>query len=94
MEDYIEEIKNLITRDFSSEGSNYAQYTTTQILDMVRGVIPDEPISEHDIYTVLKELNFRKHLHTVFVKDKEDKPTEEVDFQLYVWLLSPKNTPN
>lgn len=89
MEDYKEQIKELLLREFATQGSRQLAMTTTQVTRMVKGVIPKEPITEHEVYEVLKEINYPMHLKTVFMKDEEDKDTDLIDFQIFVWLLSP-----
>lgn len=90
MEDYKEVIKELLLRNFTPTGTNPVFFNTTAILKMVRGIIPKEPTSEHDIYEVLKELEFKKQLKTFYKKDKNGKETEEVDFQVYLWVFYKK----
>lgn len=60
MEDYKELIKELLLRFYANEdtGGGVFHKSTQEILEMCRGVIPHEPISEHDVFEVLKELNF------------------------------------
>lgn len=60
MEDYRQEIINLLTEYYTTEKKENAIYSsTTEILDEVRGVIPSEPINEHDIYDIMKQLGFQ-----------------------------------
>lgn len=60
MEDYIEEIKRLLLEFYAPEGkkSLLTHRTTRDVLREMQGVIPMYPITEHDVYSVLKELNF------------------------------------
>lgn len=60
MEDYRQEIINLLTEYYTTEKKENAIYSSTaEILDEVRGVIPSEPINEHDIYDIMKQLGFQ-----------------------------------
>lgn len=59
MEDYKQEIKDLILRYYEPSGSSDALYKSTlQILQMCQGVIPNQPITQHDVYEIMKELGF------------------------------------
>ena len=60
MEDYRQEIINLLAEYYNTEKKENAIYSSTaEILDEVRGVIPSEPINEHDIYDIMKQLGFQ-----------------------------------
>lgn len=60
MEDYKQEIINLLTEYYTTEKKENVIYSSTaEILDEVRGVIPSEPINEHDIYDIMKQLGFQ-----------------------------------
>lgn len=50
---------------------------------MFRGILPNEPIGEHDIYEILKEMGFRQELQILYDKictfegeEKEGLPPE------------------
>ena len=61
MNDYKEILKTLLLRYYSPHpiGVVEKQYkTTSQVLYMAQGIIPSEPIDQHDIYDVLQELGF------------------------------------
>lgn len=62
MEDYKEEIRGLIGRYYSpyatTESWESTYKSTLELLAMVLGVIPTTPISEHDIYEVMKEMGY------------------------------------
>ena len=62
MEDYKDEIRNLLQKFYWNVGKEHKliQRTTAEILQEVRGVIPNQPISEHDIYDLLKEMLFEQ----------------------------------
>lgn len=64
MEDYKELIKELLLRYYSTEAQlGETHYKSTyEILTMLQGVIPNEPISEHDVFAVMKELGFQIEL--------------------------------
>lgn len=90
MEDYKEVIKELLLRNFTPTGINPVFFNTTVILKMVQGIIPKKPISEHDVYEVLKELGFKQQLKTFYKKDKDGKDTTEIDYQVYLWVFYKK----
>ena len=52
MEDYKEEIRNLLLKYYHNAGEEHKllQRTTSEVLNEVRGLIPKHPIDEHDIY--------------------------------------------
>lgn len=60
MEDYKEKIKELLLWYYTTIGGeeDKKHYSTTDILQMCRGVIPSQPITEHDVYEVLQECGF------------------------------------
>ena len=61
MNDYKEILKTLLLRYYSPQFAGTvakAYHTTSQVLAMVQGVIPNEPIDQHDVYEVLQELGF------------------------------------
>ena len=68
MNDYKEILKTLLLRYYSPHpiGMVEKQYkTTSQVLYMAQGIIPTEPIDQHDIYDVLQELGFTIELVTM-----------------------------
>ena len=68
MNDYKEILKTLLLRYYSPHpiGAVEKQYkTTSQVLAMAQGIIPTEPIDQHDIYDVLQELGFTIELVTM-----------------------------
>lgn len=89
MEDYKETIKELLLRDFTPEtnGEKPVFFSTTAILKMVQGVIPRSPVSEHDVFDVLSDLGFKKHLHTEYKLNEKLKPTKDIDYQVYLWVF-------
>lgn len=79
MNDYKEILKTLLLRYYSPHpiGAVEKQYkTTSQVLAMAQGIIPSEPIDQHDIYDVLQELGFTIEL--VQIPD---------DIFVYCWCL-------
>lgn len=79
MNDYKEILKTLLLRYYSPHpiGAVEKQYkTTSQVLYMAQGIIPSEPIDQHDIYDVLQELGFTIEL--VQIPD---------DILVYCWCL-------
>ena len=62
MEDYREEIRELIERYYSpiatTDSWESTYKSTLELLAMVVGVIPTTPITEHDIYEVMKEMGY------------------------------------
>lgn len=59
MEDYKQEIRNLILAYYEVSGECKVHHkSTSEILAMCQGVIPNQPITQHDIYEVMKEMGF------------------------------------
>ena len=60
MEDYKEELRKLLLNWYSpiAERGTFVTHTTAELLEMFQGVLPAEPISEHDVYEVCKEESF------------------------------------
>ena len=82
MNDYKEIIKTLLLRYYSPQFAGTvakAYHTTSQVLAMVQGVIPNEPIDQHDVYDVLQELGFTIELVTM-----------PDDTQVYCWCMYKK----
>jgi hypothetical protein len=77
MEDYKEEIRKLLLKfyDISGTKNRLFQKSTADILKEVCGIIPSEPISEHDIYEIMKELGFEIDLfdNSIFVWNLYEK---------------------
>ena len=91
MEDYTIIIKELISEYYSPQfsGGDKCLYSTGKILSMCRGIIPQYPITEHDIYDVMKELvspgNRKKGIPP---KIEEQEVSRE-----FLWVLYEKYTP-
>jgi hypothetical protein len=102
MEDYKEEIKSLILAYYSQSGKDHKllQRTTTDILNEVCGIIPSEPISEHDIFEIMKELLFTKSIFIqkakvcTFEGDEEKGIPPEFEIKevgrIFVWNIYEK----
>lgn len=78
MEDYKEKIKEIISKYYShtvAENWEKEYFSTQAILEMVRGIIPTDPIGEHDVYEVMQELGYQ---------------IEKVD-NVILWVLYRKN---
>ena len=103
MEDYKEIIKELFLRYYNQVGSKEEKrlLTTQSILTMMQGIIPNEPIGEHDIYEVMKELNFRQELEILYDKicifegDKENHLPPEYEKietgRVFKWVVYETN---
>ncbi|WP_418124217.1 hypothetical protein ACNFU2_06405 [Chryseobacterium sp. PTM-20240506] len=61
MNDYIQVMKDLIKEHYSNtpEG-NKVEMQTSDVLKWFRGVIPGEPINQHDVFDVLTEMEYKK----------------------------------
>lgn len=99
MEDYKEEIRNLLQKFYWNVGKEHRliQRTTAEILQEVRGVIPNHPINEHDIYELMKEMLFEQDQKIFYEKvctfegdEKNGIPPEyeQVEIgRIFVWNL-------
>lgn len=93
MDDYLEDIKAFFLLDYSQTPVSFGQEpihkTTKEVFDMLKGVIPEHPLTENDIYTFLKECGFVIELIDIMgivknlVGDKEVK----VIAQVYKWKM-------
>lgn len=83
MEDYKKIIKELLLRYYTSMGdnANVVYLSTFEILVMSKGVVPTQPISEHDIFEIMKELGFG--IEKTSILDEET----EVERELFLWKL-------
>lgn len=61
MNDYIQVMKDLLQDYYSTtpEGSKI-EMQTSDVLRWFKGIIPDKPVTEHDVFDVLTELGFKK----------------------------------
>ncbi len=60
MIDYKEEMIALFMRYYATDGEEYQKkhMTTTEIDFLFRGVLPNLPVSEHDVYEIMKAEGF------------------------------------
>nr|DAO47578.1 MAG TPA: hypothetical protein [Caudoviricetes sp.] len=83
MEDYTEEIRELIGRYYSpiatTDSWACTYKSTLELLTMVVGVIPTTPVSEHDIYELMKEIGFAIEL------------VEQEQGEAFLWKLYKKS---
>ena len=83
MEDYTEEIRELIVRYYSpiatTDSWESTYKSTLELLAMVVGVIPTTPVSEHDIYELMKEIGFAIEL------------VEQEQGEAFLWKLYKKS---
>ena len=105
MEDYTIIIKELILEYYSPQfsGGDKYFYSTGKILSMCQGIIPQHPITEHDIYDVMKELGFRIELRVITEevivspgnrkKGIPPKIEEQEVSREFLWVLYEKYTP-
>ncbi|MDR7695372.1 hypothetical protein D1000_07085 [Riemerella anatipestifer] len=71
MEDYKEIMKELLLRFYSPigvSGGNKIHKSTQELLSMFRGVIPSTPITEHDVFEVMKDCSFEIE-HKILTKE-------------------------
>lgn len=102
MNDYTPIIIEMLTREYSNVplGSKNSPVitplfmSTSRILQMVRGIIPKNPIDEHDIFAIMQELGYRQVLKTIYHTDQDGNETQEIDYQIYLWELFPKKNLN
>lgn len=103
MEDYKQEMREVFTRYYSTEGAEHRQMkrTTTDVLHELRGVIPAHPIDEHDVYEMLKSLGFEQDMQVlheqVCIREEDKKKGIEAEYdnveigRRFVWLVYEKN---
>lgn len=102
MEDYKEEIRNLIQKYYWNAGKEHREIkrTTSDILQEVRGVIPKHPIDEHDIYEIMKELLFEQEQEILYEEvctfEGDEKKGIQPEYEkreigrIFVWILYQK----
>lgn len=95
MEDYLEEIARLITRDYSNEpiGNQTPKLKTTiEIYEQFLGIIPENQASPSDIFDILKKLQFKVTLRPLY--EQAQKENGEVFMkkvaEIYTWVLYPR----
>lgn len=98
MEDYKEIMKTLLWRYYSPiAAGNKVLKSTPDLLVMFRGIIPMQPITEHDVYEVMKELGFEieqkiiKEKVCIFEGDEDEGLPAEYDEvevgRVFLWAL-------
>jgi hypothetical protein len=97
MQDLKEQIKELFLKHFQPQGQIPVHMSTSAIHDMLRGVIPSQPITEYDIYDAMKEMGFTEDLEILYSKeqifegDDDDGTTDEFDKKeigkIFLWRL-------
>lgn len=86
MEEYKEVIRELLRNNFSpnNNGNNAVWYTTPEILEAFKGIVPQATLTDHDVFEILKEEGFQIDLKTVYIEG-----SKEVDHQIYRWRMFP-----
>lgn len=85
MQDIKEQIKTLFLSYYQPSGDLASHLSTTKIYNMLRGVIPEQPITEYNIYEAMKEMGFRtvlvvgKKETQIFEGNDDDGTTDEID---------------
>lgn len=99
MIDYKEEMIKLFSRYYSPMGEdwNKKHMSTTEIDFLFRGIFPSLPVSEHDIYEIMKEMGYYDELVTYYEKvctfkgdEKEGIPPEYEDQEagkVFKWVV-------
>nr|DAK46684.1 MAG TPA: hypothetical protein [Caudoviricetes sp.] len=78
MNDYKEILKTLLLQYYSPQEEEHSEQvykSTLQVLKMALGVLPTEPIDQHDVYEALTELGFPIEL------------VSEVEEETYLWKM-------
>ena len=101
MQDYKDIMKQTLLNYYEQE-SEIPPYlaTTKSLLDWFRGVIPKEPINEHDVFDVLFELGFKqsqkKIMEKVCIVEEDKKKGVRAEYdeievaRILVWNLYEK----
>lgn len=88
MDEYKDIIIEMLGREFQPTGTTEPEYKSTAVvLRMVQGIIPAQPIDEHDIFSVMKEMGFNYHLHTIYAVDENGYETEKIRGQVFLWEM-------
>lgn len=101
MEDYKEIMVELLSRYYSPIAvGNKVLKSTADLLVMFRGIIPSHPITEHDVYEVMKESSFEIEQKIITQKvcifegdDEKGLPAEHDDVEIgrvFLWVLYEK----
>ena len=103
MIDYKEEMAALFARYYTPEGEEYQkkQMTTTQIDFLFRGVLPNLPASEHDVYEFMKAEGYYQEKVTLYEEkiiveaDPKRGIQEEIDLvpvgEVFKWVVYEKD---
>jgi len=103
MVDYKEEMIAVFCRYYAPTGEEYNKkhMTTTEIDFLFRGIIPNLPNSEHDVYELMKELGFFQekviiYEEKIIVEENLKKGIQqEVDLipvgQVFKWVVFEKD---
>jgi hypothetical protein len=101
MDDYVQIMKDLLQEYYSTtpEGSKI-EMQTSDVFRWLKGIIPDQPVTEHDVFDVLTELGYKKsqkiitkRVQTVKANKKEGIQAEYEDQEvgrILVWNLYEK----
>lgn len=84
MNDYKEILKTLLLQHYSAQEEEHSEQvykSTLQVLKMALGVLPTEPIDQHDVYEALTELGFPIDL------------VPEGEEEIYLWKMYRKTLP-
>jgi len=103
MIDYKEEMISIFCRYFAPIGEmeDKKNMSTTEIDFLFRGIIPNMPTSEHDVYELMKELGFEQEKVIVYEtkviteENLSEGIQEEVDMipvgQIFKWIVFEKD---
>lgn len=100
MQDIKEQIKILFLKYYNPSGDVASYLSTSEIYRMLRGIIPSQPITEYDIYDVMKEMDFEQELvvraekEKIFEGDDSEGTTDEFDEnekeRIFLWKVFEK----
>ncbi|MGD1319510.1 hypothetical protein [Chryseobacterium sp. 2R14A] len=103
MFDYKEEMTRIFERYYAPVGEmeDKKNMSTTEIDFLFRGIIPNMPTSEHDVYELMKELGFEQEKVIIYEKviiveaNPKEGIQEEVDMvpvgQVFKWIVYEKD---
>lgn len=103
MIDYKEEMISIFTRYYAPMGEmeDKKNMTTTEIDFLFRGIIPNLPTSQHDIYELMKELGFEQEKVIIYErkviveKNLSEGIQEKVDMipvgEVFKWIVFEKD---
>lgn len=99
MEDYKAIMLDLINRFYTTNvNPRLIQLTTVEVYNLISGIIPMYPITNHDVYDIMKEAGFQIDqkivVEKVCIKEATDLSAAEYDSvekeRLFVWNLYEK----